>query len=185
MMLNEVTTIAGRSKRAKRVGRGESSGLGKTCGRGNKGCKSRSGGGTRFLTEGGQMPIFRRLPKRGFNNYNFRVEYEVVNLADLDRSFSDGDTVDPDVLKKLRLIRGVAPVKILAKGSLAKKLTVQAHGFSGSAKEAIEKSGGTVKVIEQRDAAALARAKRKTAKTRGPQSGPTRLEKKKQTAGQN
>lgn len=180
MMLNDVTTLAGRKKRRKRVGRGESSGLGKTCGRGNKGCTSRSGGGTRRLTEGGQMPIFRRLPKRGFNNYNFRVEYEVVNLADLDRNFSDGDAVDPDLLKKTRLVRGVGPVKILAKGALTKKLTVQAHGFSGDAKSAIEKAGGAAELIAMRDPAALARAKRKTAKSRETKARPSRLEKKKQ-----
>ena len=185
MMLNEITSTAGKRKRRKRVGRGESSGIGKTCGRGNKGCKSRAGGGTRPLTEGGQMPVFRRLPKRGFNNYNFRVTYEVVNLADLDQRFADGDTVDPDILKKLRLIRGVDPVKILAQGSLSKKLTVRAHSFSSTAKEAIEKAGGSTVAIELRDPAALARAKRKTAKNNKPAAKPTRLEKKKLANAQN
>jgi large subunit ribosomal protein L15 len=185
MMLNEITTSAGKRKRRKRVGRGESSGLGKTCGRGNKGCKSRSGGGTRALSEGGQMPIFRRLPKRGFNNFNFRVSYDVVNLGDLEQSFANGDTIDPDILKKLRLVNGAEPVKILAKGALSKKLTVHAHGFSALAKEAIEKAGGKTVLIPTRDSAALARAKRKTAKARRPESKPSRLEKKKQAVGQN
>jgi large subunit ribosomal protein L15 len=180
MMLSEVTAQAGRHKRRKRVGRGESSGTGKTAGRGHKGCQSRSGGGVHPLSEGGQMPLFRRLPKRGFSNYNFRNEFEVVNVAELERCFGDGDTVDPDVLRKLRLIQATTPrVKILAKGALAKKLTVEAHAFSAGAVKAIENAGGTVKLIELPDAAAQARAKRNSAKARRSPPRSNRLEKKK------
>jgi large subunit ribosomal protein L15 len=179
MMLSDITRQAGRHKRRRRIARGESSGRGRTAGRGNKGCQSRAGGGVHPLSEGGQMPIFRRLPKRGFSNYNFRNEFKLVNVAVLERCFADGDIVDPDVLKKLRLIRGSDPrVKILAKGSLAKKLTVEAHAFSTKAREAIEGAGGTIKVIEQRDPVARARAKRNSAKSRQTEPKPTRLEKK-------
>ncbi|MBN2446703.1 MAG: 50S ribosomal protein L15 [Phycisphaerae bacterium] len=161
MMLNEITAAAGRHKRRKRVGRGESSGKGKTCGRGNKGCQSRAGGGVRRLTEGGQMPIFRRLPKRGFSNFNFRTEFETVNVCELERRFDDGAMVDCDTLKKLRLVQGADPlVKILAKGTLSKKLTVQAHAFSGKARELIEKAGGSVSIIERLDPGAAWKAKR-------------------------
>jgi large subunit ribosomal protein L15 len=185
MMLSEITSRAGRHKRRKRVGRGESSGKGKTAGRGHKGCQSRAGGGVRPLTEGGQMPIFRRLPKRGFSNYNFRNEFTVVNVAQLERCFADGDTVDPDTLGKLRLIRASAPrVKILAQGGLAKKLTVEAHAFSAKARQAIEAAGGTVKLIELRDPAALARAKRNSAKARRSQPRSNRLEKKRNASTQ-
>jgi large subunit ribosomal protein L15 len=183
MMLSDITNNASRRKRRKRVGRGESSGQGKTAGRGNKGCQSRAGGGVRPLSEGGQMPIFRRLPKRGFSNYNFRREFQIVNVADLERCFAAGDTIDPDVLKKLRLIQGPAPrVKVLAKGTLAKKLTVAAHAFSAQARAAIEAAGGTARTIELRDPAVSARAKRNSAKSRKPEPKPTRLEKKKSVA---
>ena len=103
---------AGAYKRRKRVGRGDGSGKGKTCGRGHKGCQSRSGGGVRPLTEGGQMPFFRRMPKRGFSNFQFRDEFEIVNVGALDQRFRDGDTVDTDVLRKLRLedFQGHEPV---------------------------------------------------------------------------
>lgn len=166
MMLNKITGQVGSHKRRKRVGRGESSGSGKTCGRGHKGCQSRSGGGTRPLHEGGQMPIFRRLPKRGFSNYQFRTEFEVVNLAALEKRFSDGDSVDVDAMKKLRLVQQRKPlVKVLAKGKLSKKLTVEAHAFSTAAREAIEKAGGSAKLIERRNPQEAARAKRNTAKS--------------------
>jgi len=179
MILNEITQAAGRNRRPKRVGRGESSGAGKTAGRGHKGCQSRSGGGTRPLSEGGQMPIFRRLPKRGFSNYDFRTEYAIVDLGDLDRRFADGDTIDLDLLKKVRLVQHSAKrVKVLAKGKLGKKLTVEAHAFSANAGKAIADAGGTAKVIEQLDPAAAARAKRNTAKNRKGESKPSRLAKK-------
>ncbi len=163
MMLNQITAEAGAHKRRKRVGRGESSGHGRTSGHGNKGCQSRAGGGPRPLMEGGQMPIFRRLPKRGFNNAVFRTEYRVVNLASLEARCADGQRVDVQALRQLRLVSGMEPqIKILGKGTLSKKLTVQAHAFSAAARAAIEKAGGTVQVLERPDPAALARAKRNT-----------------------
>jgi large subunit ribosomal protein L15 len=176
MMISEITAKAGAHKRRKRVGRGESSGHGKTCGRGNKGCQSRSGGGTRPLHEGGQMPLFRRLPKRGFSNVQFATEYQVVNLGRLESVFADGDTVDLAALRARRLVRGAEPlVKILGTGMLAKKLLVTAHAFSASAKAAIEKAGGAVTVIGGRDAAEKARAKRNTrVRARPVMGGPDR-----------
>ena len=165
MMLNEITVRAGAYKRRKRVGRGDGSGKGKTCGRGHKGCQSRSGGGVRPLTEGGQMPFFRRMPKRGFSNFQFRDEFEIVNVGALDQRFRDGDTVDTDVLRKLRLVHGRKPrVRILGRGQLDKKLTVTAHAFSHKAKEAIEKAGGTANLIEQKTRAEKGAAKRLSAK---------------------
>ena len=126
------------------------------------------------------MPIFRRLPKRGFSNFPFRRDYEIVNVAELDRCFAEGDTVDCDVLHKVRLVSGVAPrVKVLAKGKLAKRLTVEAHAFSAKARQAIEGAGGTVRVLEQRDPAALGASKRDSAKSRAKETKLTRLEKKK------
>jgi large subunit ribosomal protein L15 len=179
MMLNEITKLAGRHRRPRRTGRGMSAGQGKTCGRGSKGCLARSGGGPHPLAEGGQMPMFRRLPKRGFSNFNFRRQFETVNITELEKRFADGDTVDPEVLRKLRLIRQRgAPVKVLAKGKLAKELTVEAHAFSETARRAIEGAGGTVRLIEQRDPPQAAKAKRNTAKSRPREAKPTRLEKK-------
>jgi len=169
MMLNEITAQAGRRHRRKRVGRGESSGLGKTCGRGTKGCQSRAGGGVRPLPEGGQMPIFRRLPKRGFSNFNFRTEYAVVNLSDLVKYFDAGATVDPAALHKVGLIGSAAAlVKVLGKGQLDRRLAVTAHAFSKAALAAIEQAGGTTTVLPQRDAAALWKAKRLSAKRNRP-----------------
>ena len=165
MMLNDVTTVAGAHKRRKRVGRGESSGHGKTCGRGNKGCQSRAGGGVRPLHEGGQMPIFRRLPKRGFSNFGFRIAYSVVNLADLEAHFDSGAIVNVATLRQAGLVGGVEPlIKVLGDGALSKKLTLEVHAVSQKAREALEKAGGTLKLIARRDGAALARAKRNTAK---------------------
>ncbi|MCK4341593.1 MAG: 50S ribosomal protein L15 [Phycisphaerae bacterium] len=178
MMLNEITKAAGANKRRKRVGRGESSGHGKTCTRGHKGCQSRSGGGVRPLTEGGQMPIFRRLPKRGFSNAPFRQSWKIVNLSDLERFFADGETADVAALQRLGLVQGVKPmVKILGNGTLGKKLTVEAHAFSRRAREEVEKAGGTVKLIESRTPAEKAKAKRNTAKSRAAASSPKPVEK--------
>ncbi len=169
MMLNEITTRAGAHKRRKRVGRGESSGHGKTCGRGNKGCQSRAGGLVRPLTEGGQMPIFRRLPKRGFSNFHFRTEYDVVNLSDLEARFGEGETVSASSLHRLGLVSSEkARVKILGHGTVAKKLAVEAHAFSSKAREAIEKAGGTVKLIDRGCAAEKAKAKRNSVKRMSP-----------------
>lgn len=167
MMLHEITAQAGARRRRKRVGRGESSGHGRTCGRGNKGYQSRSGGGSRPLSEGGQMPFFRRMPKRGFNNANFRTEYQIVNVGALDQRFQDGQTVDAAALAAGRLIddaRGL--LRILGGGVLSKRLTVEAHAFSPRARAAIEQAGGTVRLIERKSAAEKAAAKRRTARSR-------------------
>jgi large subunit ribosomal protein L15 len=165
MMIDQITSAAGGNKRRKRVGRGEGSGHGKTCCRGNKGCQSRAGGGTRLLHEGGQMPIFRRLPKRGFNNYNFRTEYQVVNLEALEAQFAAGQTVDVAALQQAGLIgTTTAPVKVLGTGQLSKKLTVAVDAISASAKAAVEKAGGAVTLPERISRAAKAKAKRNVAK---------------------
>lgn len=180
MRLNELSYAPGAKKQRKRVGRGIGSGLGKTAGRGHKGCQARSGGGVRPLTEGGQMPIFRRLPKRGFSNFNFRREFETVNLCELERHFNDGDTVTLEALRDSRLYQQRSDrVKILAKGKLSKKLSVEAHAFSDKARQAIEAAGGTVKLIKLLDPAKAARQKRNTAKSRPAQPRVSRLEKKK------
>jgi large subunit ribosomal protein L15 len=148
MELDSLRPSRGAKRTRKRVGRGPGSGTGKTAGRGHKGQKSRSGYSRRFGFEGGQMPLVRRIPKRGFTN-RFRVECQVVNLRDLDRVFADGDTVSPDVLSDRGLIREDSrPVKILGGGELNKKLTVQAHRFSASARAMIEKAGGSCEVVE-------------------------------------
>jgi large subunit ribosomal protein L15 len=147
MELNDLRPAKGAKRARRRVGRGPGSGRGKTAGRGHKGQKSRSGYSRRFGFEGGQMPLVRRIPKRGFSN-RFRVEYQVVNLRDLDRVFDDGETVSPELLIGKGLIRsGAERVKILAAGELTKKLTVQAHRFSQSAKAAIEQAGGSCEVL--------------------------------------
>jgi len=166
MMLNQITARAGAHQRRKRVGRGESSGSGKTCGRGNKGLQSRAGGGVRPLTEGGQMPLFRRLPKRGFSNAQFRRQYEIVNVARLNEKFVDGAVVTPDVLREQRLVNRSGPIRILGHGPLERRLTVEAHSFSAKARALIEKAGGTAKVIEQTSRREKAAAKRNTAKTK-------------------
>lgn len=143
-MLQELRANEGSRKKRKRVGRGMSSGHGKTSGRGHKGQLAR--GSVRPGFEGGQLPLFQSLPKRGFNNVNHKV-FTVVNLADLN-NFDEGTTVTPELLLSLKYIKKVQDgVKILANGNLEKKLTVQAHAFSAKAKELIEKAGGTVEVI--------------------------------------
>jgi len=150
MNLSELLQKVPAKKRRKRVGRGMGSGHGKTSGRGQKGLGARSGGKTRVLSEGGQMPLFRRLPKRGFNNYNFRTEYQVVNVGTLNERFEDGATVTPVALREAGLIhRPSDPVKILGTGELSKKLVVEATAFSASAREKIEKAGGQVKTPAQ------------------------------------
>jgi large subunit ribosomal protein L15 len=130
------------------VGRGHSSGIGEWCGRGNKGQYSRQGTSFRMYFEGGQMPIIRRLPKRGFNNAEFRNEYEEVNVGALDREFADGATVDEAALREKKLVRRHLPIKILGDGPMAKKLTVKAHRFTKSAEEKIAKAGGAVVKLE-------------------------------------
>ena len=135
-------------KKRKRVGRGTGSGMGKTCGRGHKGQQSRSGGGTPPGFEGGQMPLYRRLPKRGFNNAKFRVVYAIVNVGQLERAFEDGAKVDADAIRKAHLINEkTGPIKILGGGELTKKLVVVADRFSGSARTKIEAAGGEVSEV--------------------------------------
>jgi len=145
--LHNLKPAEGATKKRKRVGRGPGSGNGKTAGRGHKGQRSRSGYSRRYGFEGGQMPLVRRIPKRGFTNI-FRVGYQVVNLRDLDRVFADGDTVSPQLLEEKGLIRGgKKPVKVLAAGELSKKLTVQAHAFSKNAQASIEAAGGSCEEV--------------------------------------
>ena len=150
MNLHSLKPNSGSKHRVKRLGCGESSGLGKTCGRGHKGQKSRSGGGVRPGFEGGQMPLHRRLPKRGFNNTRFQDKIAVVNVASLNDRFEDGDTVNMETLKAARLVKGTYDsVKVLGNGDLAKKLTVEGCKISASAKEKIEKAGGSITEAEQ------------------------------------
>lgn len=147
MELHDLHPASGAKKARKRIGRGPGSGTGKTAGRGHKGQKSRSGYSRRYGFEGGQMPLVRRIPKRGFYNV-FRVSYQVVNLRDLERVFADGDTVSAEVLAEKGLVRGGnKPIKILGDGELKKKLTVQADKFSQSARAGIEKAGGSCEVV--------------------------------------
>ena len=144
-MIHEITKLVGKHKRRTRIGRGPGSGRGKTAGRGHKGAGSRSGfsGSIHPLYEGGQMPYFRRIPKRGFNNANFRTNYAVVNVKVLEAHFDDGQTVDIKALADKHLVpNDKLPLKILGEGELTKKLTVKAAKYSASAKEKIEKAGG-------------------------------------------
>ena len=147
MKLNELYSVEGSTKVRKRVGRGPGSGTGKTSGKGEKGQNARSGGGVRPGFEGGQLPLFRRLAKRGFNNYKFRTVYSSVNVEDLNR-FDDGAVVDTKLLKEVGLVKKeLDGVKILGTGELTKKLTVKAAAFSKTAKEKIENIGGKTEVI--------------------------------------
>ena len=146
MKLHELKPAEGSRKVRNRVGRGIGSGNGKTSGRGHKGQNARSGGGVRPGFEGGQNPLFRRIPKRGFTNIN-RKEYAIVNLEALNR-FEDGAEVTAALLLETGIVSNEkAGIKVLGHGTLSKKLTVKAHKFSASAKEAIENAGGTIEVI--------------------------------------
>ncbi len=148
MLSNEITAIVGANPKRKRIGRGKGSGHGKTSGRGHKGAGSRAGNSLCLVDEGGQMPLFRRLPKRGFNNANFAIRYEVVNVSQLDRVFSDGTTVGIEELISKGLVDSrQSRVKFLGDGELTKKLNVSAHRFSKSAEQKISGCGGTVKVV--------------------------------------
>jgi len=148
MLSNEITAIAGAHKKRNRVGRGRGTGRGKTCGRGHKGAHSRSGWSAKALYEGGQMPLFRRLPKRGFSNANFARRYAIVNVSELERRFSDGTTVGIAQLVEAGLVDSPkSRVKILGDGELTKRLTVEAHKFSKSAEQKISGCGGTAKVV--------------------------------------
>ncbi len=148
MRIHTLSPAEGSTTKAKRLGRGIGSGLGKTSGKGHKGQWARSGGGVRPGFEGGQTPLARRLPKRGFNNKRFTIDYVVVNLDVLEK-FQEGAVVTPEILNDMGAInfKHTSGLKILGDGTLTKKLTVKAHKFSASAKEKIEKAGGTIEVI--------------------------------------
>jgi len=147
MDLSNLKPAPGSTQKRKRLGRGPGSGLGKTSGRGHKGRGARSGGNTPPGYEGGQMPLQRRLPKRGFNN-PFRLEYAVVNLGQLEKLFAANDVVDLDTLRAKHLVRrNEKLIKILAKGQLSKALTVKAHKFSEAARAQLEAAGGAAEVI--------------------------------------
>ena len=145
MKLNELENLNATAR--KRVGRGPGSGTGKTSGKGHKGQNARSGGGVRPGFEGGQLPLFRRLSKRGFNNYNFRTVYATVNVGDLER-FEEGTTVTKELLVEVGLVKKeLDGIKVLGNGELTKKLTVKADKFSSTAKAKIENVDGTTEVI--------------------------------------
>jgi large subunit ribosomal protein L15 len=146
MKLHELKPAAGSRHKKKRVGRGIAAGQGKTAGKGHKGQNARSGGGVRPGFEGGQNPIYRRLPKRGFTNPN-RVEYAIINLDELNR-FEEGTVVTPELLVEQGVVKNLkAGLKVLGNGELSKKLTVKAHKFSASAIEKINAVGGSTEVI--------------------------------------
>ena len=147
MKLHELSPAPGSAKPVWRKGRGTGSGNGKTAGRGHKGQNARSGGGVRPGFEGGQNPLYRRLPKRGFYN-KFAKEYAIVNISSLEKYFDEGAVVDIAALAKKRIVRKLGDgVKILGNGDITKKLTVKASIFSASAKEKIEAAGGTAEVV--------------------------------------
>lgn len=147
MKLNELKYNEGSKKDIKRLGRGSSSGTGKTSGKGHKGQNARSGGGVRVGFEGGQLPLYRRLPKRGFSNALFKKEYAVINVSDLNM-FEDGTEVTPELLKEMGIIKKeLSGVKVLGNGEISKKLTVRANKFSAVAKEKIETAGGKAEVM--------------------------------------
>lgn len=145
MRLQDVKPRPGAKKRRKRIGCGESSGHGKTSGKGNKGQMARAGRGIRPGFEGGQMPMHRRLPKKGFNNTQFKDVYEVVNVGELNNAFEDGAVINEASLRKSGLVsRGCDEIKILGTGELTRKLTIEGAKVSATAREKIEKAGGTI-----------------------------------------
>jgi large subunit ribosomal protein L15 len=147
MRLHNLSNTPGAVHRKKRLGNGESSGTGKTCGKGHKGQKARSGGGIPIGFEGGQMPLYRKLPRRGFSNAQFTTRYEVVNVSDLAK-LGDETEATPDTMTKAGILRADSKlVKVLGTGELDKALKVSAHKFSASAKEKIEKAGGEVTLL--------------------------------------
>ena len=147
MKLHELSPAPGSVKEGYRKGRGPGSGNGKTAGKGHKGQNARSGGGVRIGFEGGQLPLYRKLPKRGFKNH-FAAHYAIVNVSDLDKRFNDGDTVNLETLMAAGLIKkSLDGLKVLGNGEITKKLTVEAAIFSASAKEKIEAAGGKTEVV--------------------------------------
>jgi large subunit ribosomal protein L15 len=148
-MIHEITAQAGAHKKRKRIGRGESSGHGKTSTRGTKGSGARAGGEIKVGSEGGNMPLFRRLPKRGFNNNYFAQRFSIINVGDIEAHFDNGATVDASALIAKGLIRDEKhPVKILGDGELTKKLTIVAGKFTKQAADKISKAGGTMQTLE-------------------------------------
>ena len=149
MRLEDLRPAPGSTKKRKRIGRGPGSGHGKTAGKGHKGQKARSGGGARPGFEGGQMPLYRRLPKRGFVPYGGKTESAIVNLKDVVARFAAGSVVDPDSLLQARLIKKAdrGAVKILGEGDVSHALTVRAHKISESARRKVEAAGGRVEVL--------------------------------------
>ena len=148
MRLNTLSPAPGSKKAGRRVGRGIGSGLGKTAGRGHKGQKSRTGGGVKPGFEGGQMPLFRRMPKRGFTNARFKKHYTLINIESLE-AFDAGEVVDLTAVLEKGLARKTGDMlKVLGQGDLSKELTIKAHKFSKSAQSKIESAGGTVEVID-------------------------------------
>jgi large subunit ribosomal protein L15 len=152
MRIEDLRPAPGSTKERKRLGRGRGSGQGKTSGKGNKGLNARSGGGVRPGFEGGQMPLYRRLPKRGFLPYGGKTEFAIVNVKDLAARFAKGSVVDPDALVSSGLIRksGRRAVKVLGDGDVAHALTVRVHKVSESAKQKLEAAGGRVEVLAAR-----------------------------------
>ncbi|MDO5569208.1 MAG: 50S ribosomal protein L15 [bacterium] len=147
MKLHELTATPGSIKTRKRVGRGPGSGTGKTSGKGHKGQNARSGGGVRPGFEGGQLPLFRRLPKKGFSNSMFKIRYATINVGDLN-IFDENVVITPELLKEKKIIKNqLDGIKILGNGNLEKKIVIKAHKFSKTAKEKIEKIGGKIEVI--------------------------------------
>jgi large subunit ribosomal protein L15 len=184
MRLHNLRPRPGSRHRVKRLGIGESSGHGKTSGKGHKGQKARSGGSIRLGFEGGQMPLIRRLPKRGFNNAAFHKTYAIVNLDDLN-SFKAGTTVNEQLLRESKMIRGhVAGLKILGDGELKHALTIEADKVSGSAREKIEKAGGTINLREAgaRTAPEATEATGETAPAKAPKKSARKPAGKKSTA---
>ena len=152
MRIEDLRPAAGSTRKRKRIGRGPGSGQGKTSGKGHKGLNARSGGGVRPGFEGGQMPLYRRLPKRGFLPYGGKTEFAIVNVGDLSDRFAAGTVIDPDALVSSRLIRksGRGAVKVLGDGAVAHALTVRAHKVSEGAKQKLEAAGGHVEVLPAR-----------------------------------
>ena len=152
MRLEDLRPAAGSTRKRKRIGRGRGSGQGKTSGKGHKGLNARSGGGVRPGFEGGQMPLYRRLPKRGFLPYGGKTEFAIVNVGDLSGRFAAGSAIDPDAMVSSGLIRksGRGAVKVLGDGAVAHALTVRAHKVSEGAKQKLEAAGGRVEVLPAR-----------------------------------
>lgn len=147
MKLNTMHPAEGATSKRKRLGRGIGSGTGKTAGKGHKGQNARSGGGVRPGFEGGQLPLYRRLPKRGFSNARFKVRYASINLSDLNK-FEDGSVITPELLKEVGFVKNqLDGIKVLGQGTLEKKLTVRANKFSAKAQAEIERLGGKTEVM--------------------------------------